>query len=168
MLGYTPGRDIAATRHRTEGTSRRGFRGSHPRFPDGGRQTNPGCVNAFDLVGFRRRTTCRFWLSLSLSSQMFSFLEILPHCSLPIPGAFAFSVFTFAFRILVYLTPTGKWKLPGDDDFFLKKDDIFENWQQKYVSFLFNANNIFFNTGIFIFTLGRTLKWVSHYFLINR
>lgn len=24
-----------------------------PRFPDDGRQTNPGCVNAFDLVGFR-------------------------------------------------------------------------------------------------------------------
>lgn len=112
MFGYVLGKDIAATRHRTEGTSRRGFRGSHPRFPDGGRQTNPGCVNAFDLVGFQRGEQLAVTSSLSLSlvsdvsvsrnSSPLFFADTHRH------GAFALSGFTFAFRILIYLTPTGK------------------------------------------------------------
>lgn len=46
------------------------------------------------------------------------------HC-----GAFALSAFTFAFRILVYLTPSGKTMRVAieNDDFFESEDNIFWN-----------------------------------------
>lgn len=130
---YTPGRDIAVTRHRVPRGRQDADSAAAPAPPSPVFQTMDvkrilGCVNAFDLVGFRHgerlaATGSDVFVSRNSSPLFFADTRI--------PGAFALSVFTFAFRIFVYLTPPEKrWKLLGNDDFLESEDTIFFGiWQ---------------------------------------